>query len=175
MNGVPASRPAGLGTQGRLLQQSALEAHDCPAATQLAPVQRGTPMMSVRHVSIVSQLPAQQSQEALQDIVASLQTSPFGLHPIGLRQTPSGPPERAHAPAAAPQQSESLLQTSPTTWQPLAGWQTRTPVGPYGAQSRLQHEPPQTEAPASVTTPPHTVPSTIEQLADVVGGAAQVP
>jgi hypothetical protein len=36
-----------------------------------------------------SQLPAQQSQEALQLIVLSLHTSPSGLQPIGLRQTPT--------------------------------------------------------------------------------------
>ena len=35
-------------------------------------------------------------------------------------------------------------------WQPLAGWQTFTPVTPYGAQSRLQHP----------LQSPHTVPST---------------
>jgi hypothetical protein len=39
-------------------------------------------------VSIVSQLPAQQSHEALQLIVLSLQTSPSGLQEMGLRQTP---------------------------------------------------------------------------------------
>jgi hypothetical protein len=40
---------------------------------------------------------------------------------------------------AAPQQSPSLRQRSPLTRQPLAGWQTLTPVGPNGAHSRLQH------------------------------------
>jgi hypothetical protein len=40
-------------------------------------------------VSCTSQLPLQQSQDALQDIVLSLQTSPSGLHPIGLRHTPT--------------------------------------------------------------------------------------
>jgi hypothetical protein len=40
---------------------------------------------------------------------------------------------------AAPQQSVVLRQRSPFTWQPLAGWHTFTPVGPYGAQRRLQH------------------------------------
>ena len=174
MNLAPAS--AGLGTQGRPPQQSALLEHDCPAATQLAPVQRGTPTLSVLQVSWVSQLPAQQSHDALQLIVLSLQTSPFGLHPIGLRHTPRGPPEWTHAPAAAPQQSPSAVQTSPTTWQPLAGWQTSTPVGPYGAQRRLQQEPPHEGIPASGgSTPPQTVPSTIEQLAAVVGGGPHVP
>ncbi len=129
--------PPGLGTQGRPLQQSALDAHACPAATHCAPVQRGTPTLSGLQVSSFSQLPAQQSHDALHDIVASLQTSPFGLHPCGLRQTPSTPPaDSSHAPLAAPQQSLSWLQTSPTTWQPLAGWQMSIPVGPYGAHRR---------------------------------------
>ncbi len=127
-NGPPAS--PGFGTQGSPPQQSALEEHACPAPTQLTPVQRGTPMRSVLHVSIVSQLPAQQSHEELHVIVESLQTSPFGLHPVGLRHTPSVPPEITQPPARLPQQSESFWHTSPTTWQPLAGWQTSTPVGP---------------------------------------------
>jgi hypothetical protein len=90
-------------------------------------------------VSIVSQLPLQQSHDALQLIVFSLHTSPFGLHETGLRHTPSEPlPEKSHVTLpepgpgspADPQQSESPEQTSPTTWQPLAGWQMSTPVGP---------------------------------------------
>jgi hypothetical protein len=36
-----------------------------------------------------SQLPAQQSHDALQLVVASLQTSPFGLQLVGLRHTPT--------------------------------------------------------------------------------------
>jgi hypothetical protein len=36
------------------------------------------------------------------------------------------------------QQSLSVRQRSPSTWQPFAGWHTLTPVK-YGAQSRLQH------------------------------------
>jgi hypothetical protein len=126
-----------LGTHGRPPQQSALDEQAWPAATQLTPVHRGTPMRSGLHVSIVSQLPEQQSHEALQLIVDSLQTSPFGLHEcpasswnVGFRQTPSGPPEKTQPPAWLPQQSASFVHTSPTTWQPLAGWQTRTPVGP---------------------------------------------
>jgi hypothetical protein len=73
--------PPAFGTQGVPLQQSALEAQELPAPTHWAPVQRGTPTLSCLHVSIVSQLPAQQSQLELHDIVASLQTSPFGLQP----------------------------------------------------------------------------------------------
>jgi hypothetical protein len=137
MNFAPAS--PGFGTQGSPPQQSALDTQDCPVATHVAPVQRGTPMMSGLHVSMVWQLPEQQSHDALHDLVESLQTSPFGLHPVGLRQTPSGLPAaitQVTLPApgpgspADPQQSESVVHTSPTTWQPLAGWQTRTPVGP---------------------------------------------
>jgi hypothetical protein len=109
---------------GRPPQQSALEAQDDPAPTHFAPVQRGTPSRSCLQVSIVSQLPEQQSHEALHDIVASLQTSPLGLQPIGLRHTPTvlggvmshvtgffGSPGSP----AEPQQSESLVQRSPTT------------------------------------------------------------
>jgi hypothetical protein len=122
--------PLGLGTQGRPLQQLALDAQAPPAATHWSPAQRGTPSESGRQVSLFSQLPLQQSHEALQLIVFSLQTSPFGLHPTGLRHTPSGPPpEKSHVmfpdpgpgSPAEPQQSESFAQTSPTTWQPLAG------------------------------------------------------
>jgi len=144
--------PLGFGTHGRPLQQSAADAHACPAPTHATPVHRGMPTLSVLHVSMVLQLPAQQSHEALHDCVASLHTSPFGLHPCGLRHVPSvapadlthvtGVPEPPGKPAD-PQQSVSWLHTSPTGWQPLAGWQMSTPVGPYGAHSRLQHEPPQ--------------------------------
>ena len=90
-------------------------------------------------MSWFSQLPLQQSHDALHDIVASLQTSPSGLQPCGLRHTPTtkgavmsqvtGVPEPPGRPAE-PQQSLSFVHRSPTTWQPLAGWQTRTPVGP---------------------------------------------
>jgi hypothetical protein len=183
MNGAPAS--AEFGTHGSPPQQSALVEQALPAAVQAAFVQRGTPTLSGLHVSWVSQLPEQQSHEALHDLLASLQTSPFGLQEIGLRQTPSGPPavkshvtlpEPGPGRPAAPQQSRSWEHTSPTTWQPLAGWQTRTPVGPNGAHRRLQHDPPHDGTPASgFTMPPQTVPSTIEQFAAVVGGAPQVP
>src|SRR5262249_5585103 len=129
--------------------------------------------------------------EALHDIVASLQTSPSGLQPIGFRQTPTanggvmshvtGLPDPPGSPSA-PQQSVSFVHKSPTTWQPLAGWQTRTPVGPYGAQRRLQQPPPHEGIPASfVTTPPsapapaQSMPSTSVQFAAPAGGWAHVP
>jgi hypothetical protein len=52
------------------------------------------------------------------------------------------------------------------TWQPLAGWQTNTPVAPYGAHNLLQQLP----------QPAQTVPSTApEQLLAPEGGTAQVP
>jgi hypothetical protein len=111
------------GTQGSPPQQSALDAHALPEPTQAALVHRGTPTLSVLHVSCVSQLPEQQSHDALHDIVDSLQMSPFGLHPCGLRHTPTllpaaieqttGLPEPPGSPAA-PQQSELLAHTSPT-------------------------------------------------------------
>jgi hypothetical protein len=143
-------------------------------------------------VSIVSQLPLQQSHDELQDIVFSLQTSPSGLHPIGLRQTPTvfggvmtqvtglcDPPGNP----AEPQQSPSRVHRSPTTWQPLAGWHTSTPVGPHGAQARLQHGPPQAGSPESIRTmppsgvePPQSCPSWSPQFAGPPGDeAAHVP
>jgi hypothetical protein len=75
-------------------------------------------------------LPAQQSHDELHDVVMSLHTSPSGLQPIGLRQTPTtaggvmehvtGMPDPPGSPAD-PQQSLSCRHRSPTTWQPVAG------------------------------------------------------
>jgi hypothetical protein len=75
-------------------------------------------------VSSFSQLPLQQSHEELHDTVLSLHTSPSGLQPIGLRQTPTvdgavmthvtGIPEPPGSPAD-PQQSASCEHRSPTT------------------------------------------------------------
>ena len=122
MSGGPAS--PGPGTQGRPPQQSALVEQAWPAEMQLAPVHRGTPTLSCLQVSMVSQLPLQQSHDALQLIVFNLHTSPFGLQPVGLRQTPRVPlPEKSHVTlpdpgpgsAADPQQSASREQRSPTT------------------------------------------------------------
>jgi len=118
--------PEGFGMQGRPLQQSALVAHAEPAPTHVAPVHRGTPTLSCRHVTppFWLQLPEQQSHDALQEVVESLQTSPFGLHPWGLLQIPRRAPAAfAQDPAWASQQSESPRHVSPTTWHPLAGWQ----------------------------------------------------
>jgi hypothetical protein len=130
--------PPGLGTQGRLLQQFALEAHAWPTGTQVAPAQRGTPSVSGLQVSWW-QLPLQQSHDELQDMVLSRQTSPSGLQPIGFLHTPTtyggvmahvtGAPEPPGSPAD-PQQSLSCVHRSPTTWQPVAGWHTRMSVGP---------------------------------------------
>ncbi len=113
----------GLGTHGIPLQQLALEAHAAPAPTH-APAQRGTPTLSWTQVSCVSQLPLQQSHDELHDIVFSLQTSPSGLQPMGLRHTPTvdpaemtqvtGLPDPPGSPAD-PQQSLSWVQRSPTT------------------------------------------------------------
>jgi hypothetical protein len=184
--GVPPS--TGFGTQGIPPQQFALEAHAPPGLTHWAPAHRGTPMLSCLQVSLVSQLPAQQSHDELHDIVLSLHTSPSGLQPIGLRQTPTvdgevmtqvtGIPEPPGRPAE-PQQSESFVQRSPTTWQPLAGWQTSTPVGPQGAHARLQHAPPHEGSPPELRTmppsgavPPQSCPSTTPQFAGPPGGVA---
>src|SRR5262245_29592052 len=124
----------GFGTQGRPPQQLALDAHASPAPAHCAAAQRGTPSESGRQVS-AWQLPLQQSHEALHDVVASLHTSPSGLQPVGFWHTPTVAggvmlhvtvPDPPKTPAP-PQQSLSLLHRSPTTWQPLAGWQMRTP------------------------------------------------
>jgi hypothetical protein len=137
-------------------------------------------------VSSFSQLPLQQSHEELHDIVLSLHTSPSGLQPFGFRQTPTvdgavmthvtGIPEPPGNPAA-PQQSASCEQRSPTTWHPLAGWQTRTPLGPHGAHARLQHDPPHAGKPPSfVEVAPQSCPSTTPQFAGPEAGAVpQVP
>ena len=127
MHDVPehtyGGEPPGLGTHGEPLQQSALEAHELPGPTHWTPVQRGTPMLSCLHVSSFSQLPAQQSHDELQLIVASLHTSPFGLQPWGNRQMPTGPPPLMSQVTGlpdppgrplAPQQSVSVVQRSPT-------------------------------------------------------------
>jgi len=184
--------PVGLGTHGAPLQQSALDAHELPAARHWAPVQRGTPTLSCLHVSSFSQLPEQQSHDELHDIVASLQTSPLGLHPIGFLQMPTGPPPLvSHVTGLFdppgrpldPQQSASVTHRSPTGWHPLAGWQTSTPVGPHGAHARLQHGPPHwgkppsmKTAPPSAADPPQSCPSTTPQLAGPLGAdKAHVP
>jgi hypothetical protein len=153
--------PFGFGTHGRPLQQFALVAHASPGFTHCAPAHLGTPTLS------------------------SLQTSPSGLQPIGLRHTPTvkggvishvtGWPEPPGRPAE-PQQSLSFVQRSPTTWQPLAGWQMRTPVGPYGAQRRLQHAPPQAGiAPMKTAPSSQSMPSVRLQFAEPEGGDEHVP
>jgi hypothetical protein len=145
-------------------------------------------MLSCLQVSCVSQLPAQQSHDELQLIVASLQTSPFGLQPIGRRQMPRVPPPLlSHVTGlpdppgrpAAPQQSVSVVHRSPTGWQPLAGWQTSTPVGPHGAHARLQQGPPhwgrplsRKVTPPSAAVPPQSSPSARPQLAAPLGAVA---
>jgi hypothetical protein len=69
-------------------------------------------------------LPLQQSHDELHVIVFSLHTSPSGLQPIGLRQTPTGLPalmtqvtplRDPPGSPADPQQSPSCRQRSPTT------------------------------------------------------------
>jgi hypothetical protein len=154
--------PPAVGTHGAPLQQSALEAHPPPASAHCALAQRGTPSLSCLQVSSVSQLPEQQSQVALHDIVDSLQTAPFGsqLRPAS-EQMPRVAPgliwQTTFLPFDAgalgtpgpPQQSLSFVQRSPIVWQPVAGWQTRTPVGPHGAHERLQQPPPHAGTPPS--------------------------
>jgi hypothetical protein len=97
------------------------------------------------------------------------------LQPVGFLQIPTEKPawiSQTTLPSpgkplpAAPQQSASFVQRSPSMWQPSAGWQIFTPDVPYGAQSRLQQSP----------HPLHTVPSKppLQKLAPA-GGAPQVP
>ena len=120
--------PLGFGTHGRLLQQLALEAHAAPAGTQVPGEHLGTPTLSRLHVYLPGeigwlQLPLQQSHDELHDVPCSLQTSPSGLQPMGFEQTPTvngaviahvtGMPEPPGRPAA-PQQSVSFVQRSPT-------------------------------------------------------------
>jgi hypothetical protein len=187
--------PFGFGTQGAPLQQSALEAQPVPASAHCALAHRGTPSLSCLHVSIVSQLPAQQSHVELHDIVASLHTAPFGsqLRPERLQMPIVFGAVIAHVTylpfgagglgtPMAPQQSWSLVHRSPMVWQPVAGWQTSTPVGPHGAHERLQQPPPHEGTPPSrMTVPPsldvpaQRTPSGIWQFAGPVGGGPQVP
>ena len=128
-------KPASPGTHGVVPQQSALDAQRPPASTHAAPcagVQRPMPVLSATQVGLFSQLPAQQSHDWLHDDVTRRQSSPAALQPIATLHKPTAQPgERTHtvgvtpAPNAPgpPQQSLSTEQTSPTTWQPLEGWQ----------------------------------------------------
>ncbi len=79
--------PLGLGTQGSPLQQSALVAHalplvPIPASGSHPLAHRGTPRLSGLHAVFLLPRPAQQSWFALHDVVMSLHTSPFGVHPM---------------------------------------------------------------------------------------------
>jgi hypothetical protein len=74
--------PAGLGTHGAPLQQSALVAHAEPLLPHCGLAQRGTPTLSGLHAVFLLPRPAQQSWLALQEVVMSLQTSPFGVQPM---------------------------------------------------------------------------------------------
>ncbi len=71
--------------------------------------------------------------------------------------------------ACDPQHSLSLVHVSPSTWQPVAGWQTLTPVGPHGAHKRLQQLPPHPPSMNDCAT--HSWPSTAVQLPPNVGKA----
>ena len=70
---------------------------------------------------------------------------------------------------SAPQQSASFEQMESVTRQPDSGWQTGTPVGPYGAHDLLQHLPPQT---AGGDASAQTVPPTSQEALE---GRAQMP
>jgi hypothetical protein len=92
--------PAGLGTHG-LSQQSALDAHAVPAggapaslqSRSDAAVQRGMPSRSCWQLrGCVCTVPAQQRSVALQDVTASRQMAPAGLHAWPLSQRPIAAP-----------------------------------------------------------------------------------
>jgi hypothetical protein len=143
MNGEPLSPAASFGKQGRP-QQSALEAQGSPAfdpasVQSPAPVQRGIPRRSCwQTVGSWFTLPAQQLFSALHELVASLHTAPAGRQAFPLSQRPTASPAPLlhfteplpPGTPGPPQQSVSVMQTSPVGWQPLGGWHTRTPVGP---------------------------------------------
>lgn len=136
--------PDGLGTHGRL-QQSALDAHALPVNVAGSAVQstsaarqRGMPRLSCLQVFFWSTLPAQQFAFALQDSDWRRQMAPAGLHLLPLSQRPIVAPAALEqvtfesgpsGSVAEPQQSLSSWQSSPVGWQPLGGWQMRTPVG----------------------------------------------
>jgi hypothetical protein len=103
------------------------------------------------------------------------QTSPSGLQLIGLRQRPIGGlavesithvtlPSPGSIDPAAPQQSESCWQRSPSTRQPAATWQTCPPLV-VTTQTRLQQ----------LLPPVHGRPSTMQLPAPVTWGWMQVP
>ena len=95
---------------------------------------------------------------------------------MGLRQTPSGSlglclthctlfPDVGKL-LSLPQQSLSRTHKSPSMWQPLAGWQMKTPVRAYGRHRRLQH------CPQPLQNDPSTDPL---QRVDPGAGTPQVP
>jgi hypothetical protein len=126
-------------------------------------------------------VPAQQRSVALHEFVASRQMAPAGEHALPLSQRPTAavgldfaqwtfvisPRGLPFGTPGAPQQSLSVVQSSPVGWQPLGGWQMSRPVM-YGAHARLQHEPPHCGRPPSTSTtppsgavPPHAWPATV--------------
>ena len=161
--------PPGLGTQGLPLQQSALVAHAVPPSCA---VHVGAP----RDADVV--LPA--GRVLVAEARAAVLVGVAGGHhelahvavgrashvllAVAAEQTTAWPDvgRPASMRACEPQHSLSLVQVSPSTWHPVAGWQTLTPVGPQGPHARLQHEPPQ--PPSRSETGMHSWPSTCVQL-----------
>lgn len=134
--------PLGLGTQGRLLQQSTDEAQAWPEALQSSGSwHRFTPVKSGPHELTFSALPLQQS---LDDVPPH--RLPFGLQPEGNLQRPALIPGAtaqvtgelvAPYEPALPQHAASAVQRSPVTLQPLEAWHAMPPPGTL-AQSVLQ-------------------------------------
>ena len=117
-------------------------------------------------------LPAQQLFSALHDVVASLQMAPAGRQALPLSQRPTGslalallqfPTPVLPWMPPKPQQSESVVQSSPVGLQPLGGWPMSRPER-CGAHARLQHSPPHDGTPPSLTPPsapaPQAAPAT---------------
>ncbi len=178
--------PLVLGTQG-MPQQSALVAHAWPVMAPASPVQppaasvqRGMPSRSRWQVSLCCTLPAQHTSVAEHDWDCSRQIDPAGEHFWPWLHSPSfAPAAFEHLVFASlsglpgpPQQSLSVAHTSPVGRQPLGGWQTWTPVGPYGAHEWLQ----QNVSPHAVVPPAaHTVPAMWQPPAPGPVGTLQVP
>jgi len=174
--------PAGFGTHGSP-QQSALDAQALPSKVSGACVQsvsamrqRGIPRRSCLQVFFCRTLPAQQFAFALHSRVWSRQIAPAGEHALPFVQRPkAAPPSLLHVTlerspsgnVVDPQQSTSSLHSSPVGLQPLGGWQTKTPVGAYGRQDRLQHSPPHSgSVPPSYRAPPEQVsPAVVQPVA----------
>jgi hypothetical protein len=126
--------PLELGTQGRLLQQSAEDAQAWPEAPHTGLRHRFTPIKSGPQESTFCGLPLQQS---FPDVPPH--RLPFGLQPTGVLHRPAlipavmvqvtGVPPPAPYEPVLPQHAASAVQRSWVTLQPLGAWQAMPPPG----------------------------------------------